>query len=551
MEIVILVSLILINGVFAMSEIALVTARRTRLQARAEQGDTGAVAAIKLGAEPTRFLSAIQIGITSIGVLNGIVGEAALASPVAGWLGSLGVPHPYAGYGATAIVVLGITYVSIVVGELVPKRLGQTNPEMIARLVARPIDLLALIAKPFVWLLTISTQALLGLLRVKDSEGNSVTEEEIHAVLAEGTSAGVIELQEHAMVRNVFRLDDRQLGSLMVPRADVVHLDVNRSFEDHLERIEESDHARFPVVKGSFDNLLGVINARQWLTQIMRDGDRKLGDQELESPVYVPETLTGMELLANFRESGAQIAFVIDEYGEILGIVTLQDLIEAITGEFTPRDPTDAWAVKRDDGSYLLDGHIPVPELKDCLNLKDVPEEDRGRYHTLSGMMMLLTGRLPDIGDKADWKGWRFEIVDMDGKTIDRVLASPIEPGSEAGVAGDETGEILETVDADQTPDQTSDKPAESPPPGRNQPSESATPLSDRLAGVAAIVGAAGAGRSAGDAVSTDAADPAVPTGQADPAVSGGAAGPAADQARVDGSSSPQASPQPSPPPKG
>ncbi len=428
MEIFILAALILLNGLFAMSEIALVTARRSRLQALAEQGDASAAAAIKLGAEPTRFLSAIQIGITSIGILNGIVGEAALSAPVGAWIASLGVPQPYAGYAATAIVVIGITYFSIVVGELVPKRLGQTAPEAIARLVARPIDWLALIAKPFVWLLTVSTQALLGLLRVKDSDGNAVTEEEIHAVLAEGTSAGVIEIQEHAMVRNVFRLDDRQLGSLMVPRADVVFLDINRSFEDHLERIEESDHARFPVVKGSFDNLLGVINARQWLTQIMRDGDRKLGDQELEAPVYVPETLTGMELLANFRQSGAQIAFVIDEYGEILGIATLQDLIEAITGEFTPRDPTDAWAVRRDDGSYLLDGHIPVPELKDCLNLKVVPEEERGRYHTLSGMMMLLTGRLPDIGDKADWEQWRFEIVDMDGKTIDRVLASPLKP---------------------------------------------------------------------------------------------------------------------------
>jgi putative hemolysin len=424
MEVAILFALILLNGLFAMSEIALVTARKARLQKLVDEGDQAAAAAVKLGEDPTRFLSTIQIGITCIGVLNGIVGEAVLAAPLADWLRLMGVPAPYHAYGATVLVVVLITYLTIVVGELVPKRIGQTHPETLARLVARPINWLAIGTKPFVRLLSMSTQGLLRLLGVRDRGGNAVTEEEIHAMLAEGTTAGVIESHEHAMVRNVFRLDDRQIGSLMVPRGDVVVLDVDLPFEENLARIEQSDHARFPVARGGLEHVLGVINARQWLSSALRGEGRQLAGQPLQPPLYVPETLTGMELLDNFRLSDVHMAFVIDEYGEVQGIVTLQDLIEAITGEFRPRDPETSWAVQRNDGSWLLDGHIPVPELKDRLALDAVPEEKRGRYHTLSGMMMLLTGRLPRVADSVTWEGWRLEIVDMDGKTIDKVLAS-------------------------------------------------------------------------------------------------------------------------------
>ncbi|MCX2862050.1 hemolysin family protein [Paucibacter sp. PLA-PC-4] len=423
MEIALLFVLILINGLFAMSEIALVTARKARMQKLIDEGDKSAAAAVKLGEDPTRFMSTIQIGITSIGVLNGIVGEAALAGPLALWLQTLGMQPDVARPGATALVVVLITYFSIVLGELVPKRLGQSNPEAVARLVATPISALAIATKPFVRLLSGSTNALLRLLGVKASSSFNVTEEEIHAVLAEGTSAGVIESHEHTMVRNVFRLDDRQISSLMVPRGDVVCLDLNLPLEENLARIESSDHARFPVVREGLNNIVGVVNARQLLSQLMRGGAPKL-DEHLQQPLYVPETLTGMELLDNFRSSHVHMAFVIDEYGEVQGLVTLQDLVEAITGEFQPGDPADSWAVKRVDGSWLLDGHIPVPELKDRLELDEVPEEERGRYHTLSGMMMLLTGRLPKVADTVEWEGWRFEIVDMDGKTIDKVLAS-------------------------------------------------------------------------------------------------------------------------------
>jgi len=427
MEIAILFALIFLNGLFAMSEIALVTARKVRLQKLIDEGDSGAAAAVNLGEDPTRFLSTIQIGITSIGVLNGIVGEAALAAPLASWLERLGVPLPYGGYAA------------IVVGELVPKRIGQSYPETFARLVARPINFLALATKPFVLLLSTSTRTLLRLLGVKETSGSPVTEEEIHAMLVEGTTAGVIESHEHTMVRNVFRLDDRQIGSLMVPRGDVVCLDIDAPFEDNLKCIEESDHARFPVVRGGMDNILGVINARQWLSRTLRDKARGgLADQPLQTALYVPETITGMELLDNFRLSDVHMAFVIDEYGEVQGIVTLQDLIEAITGEFQPRDPETSWALQREDGSWLLDGHIPVPELKDRLNLDAVPEEERGRYHTLSGMIMLLTGRLPKVTDTVQWEDWKLEVVDMDGKTIDKILATRLTPEEKA--ESDENG---------------------------------------------------------------------------------------------------------------
>lgn len=440
MEIAILFALICLNGLFAMSEIALVTARKARLQKLIDEGDSGAAAAVQLGEDPTRFLSTIQIGITSIGVLNGIVGEAALATPLAVWLEVLGVPQPYASYGATGLVVVLITYFSIVVGELVPKRIGQSYPETFARLVARPINFLAVATKPFVLLLSTSTRTLLRMLGVKETSGSPVTEEEIHAMLVEGTTAGVIESHEHTMVRNVFRLDDRQIGSLMVPRGDVVCLDLDLSFEENLRRVEESDHARFPVVRGGMDNILGVVNARQWLAHTLRQQGHGLADQPLQTALYVPESITGMELLDNFRLSDVHMAFVIDEYGEVQGIVTLQDLIEAITGEFQPRDPETSWALQREDGSWLLDGHIPVPELKDRLELTAVPEEERGRYHTLSGMIMLLTGRLPKVTDTVQWEGWKLEVVDMDGKTIDKILATRMpEPtlASERGDAAD------------------------------------------------------------------------------------------------------------------
>ena len=430
MEILLLAALILLNGLFAMSEIALVTARRARLQALVDSGDAGAAAAIALNEHPTRFLSTIQVGITSIGVLSGIVGEAALAEPLARWIDGFKLIEPEtARILATALVVVLVTYFSIVFGELVPKRIGQLTPEKIARLVARPIRGLAAIAHPFVRLLSASTEVLLRLLGARTTADTAVTEEEIHAMIEEGSESGVIDEQERAMVRNVFRLDDRQIASLMTPRSDIVYLDLDDGIDENLKKVVDSDHARFPVCRSGLREVVGVVSARQLLKQAVQ-GEKMSLDTAQQPAVFVPESLTGMELLENFRATSSHVALVVDEYGEVQGLVTPQDLFEAIAGEFKTPSPEDAWAVQRKDGSWLLDGLIPVPELKDRLELERVPEEDYGRYNTLSGMLMLLLGRVPHTADVAEWEGWRFEIVDMDHKRIDKVLATRLPPAA-------------------------------------------------------------------------------------------------------------------------
>ncbi len=421
-EVLVLLGLILINGVFSMSEIALVTARKARLQVLVDQGDRGAQAALDLNEEPTRFLSTIQVGITSIGILSGIVGEAAFAAPLREWLIGMGVDDNIARIGATGFVVVIVTYFSIVIGELVPKRLGQIGAESIARRMARPIRGLATAAKPFVRLLSGSTDFILKVFGAVSHNANAVTEEEIHALIEEGSESGVIDEQERAMVRNVFRLDDRQIASLMTPRSSIVYVDLDDTPDENLKKVVEAEHSRFPVVRGGLREVVGVLSARQLLQQLAR-GEKPNFSTGAVPPVYVPESLTGMELLENFRASSAHMAVVVDEYGEIQGLVTPQDLLEAIAGEFKTPSVEDAWAIQRNDGSWLLDGLIPVPELKDRLGFGNVPEEEHGRYNTLSGMVMLLLGRLPRTTDVVDWDGWRFEIIDMDGRRIDKVLA--------------------------------------------------------------------------------------------------------------------------------
>ena len=432
MDLTLLVFLILLNGVFAMSEMALTAARKARLQVMVEGQEPGAQAAMDLHENPTKFLSTVQIGITSIGVLNGIVGEAAFAAPLAAWLiEDFNVATRTASLGATGLVVVIITILTIIFGELVPKRLGQMFPETIARLVARPMNLLSTATRPLVALLSVCTNAVLRVMGISGGPTRSVTEEEIAASLEEGVDAGVIEAQEHQMVRNVFRLDERQIGSMMIPRAEIVWLDAADSVESLLTTITASGHTRFPVCRGSLDDVLGVLNAAK-LLQPLASGQTLDIHAHMAPPVFVPETLSGMELLEHFRVSRTDLVFVVDEYGAVQGVITERDLLEAITGEFGAPSDEDAWAVQRADGTWLLDGLIPVPEFKDRLELKELPEEDRGRYNTLAGMIMLLLGRLPRTADTVEWEGWRFEVVDLDGKRVDKVLVSRTEtPGEE------------------------------------------------------------------------------------------------------------------------
>jgi putative hemolysin len=424
MDFALLIFLILLNGLFAMSEMSLAASRKARLQVMAETGDAGAVAAIDLHDNPTQFLSTVQIGITSIGVLNGIVGEAAFSSPLAQWLTAhFPISEGVAAISATALVVVIITFVTIIFGELVPKRVGQMYPESVARLMAPPMKLISSLTKPFVHLLSVTTEGILKLLGIKDNGNRSVTEEEIAAQLEEGLDAGVIEAHEHQMVRNVFRLDERQIGSMMIPRSDIAWLDAEVPMAENIATIAQHGYSRYPVCRGGLDDVVGVITAQQLLHQLTQRQDHDLS-QNLLPAVFVPETLSGMELLEHFRASDTQMVFVVDEYGEVQGVITLRDVLEAITGEFTPAEPADAWAVQRDDGSWLIDGLIPAPELKDRLEIKNLPDEDRGRYNTLAGLVMLLLGRLPRVTDVVEWHGWRFEVVDMDGKRIDKILAS-------------------------------------------------------------------------------------------------------------------------------
>ena len=427
MEFTLLFFLILLNGLFAMSEMALSASRKARLQVMVEGEEPGAQAAMDLHDNPTKFLSTVQIGITSIGVLNGIVGEAAFSGPVALWLvATFGIASGAAAIGATALVVILITILTIIFGELVPKRIGQTHPEQVARLVSRPMTWLSTATRPLVAFLSFSTNAILKLLGIQVGMARSVTSEEIAASLEEGFDAGVIEAQEHQMVRNVFRLDDRQIGSMMIPRAEIVWLDLSDSTDALLETIATSGHSRFPVCRASLDDVQGVINAARLLQPLARGKALEL-IEHMQPPVFVPETLSGMELLEHFRVSRTDLVFVVDEYGAVQGVITERDLLEAITGEFGAPSDEDAWAVRRADDSWLLDGLIPVPELKDRLDLKELPEEGRGRYNTLAGMIMLLLGRLPRATDAVEWEGWRFEVVDLDGKRVDKVLVARVE----------------------------------------------------------------------------------------------------------------------------
>jgi putative hemolysin len=437
MDVAILLALVFLNALFAMSETALTASRKARLQVMVEAGDSGASHAMALHDNPTKWLSVVQIGITSITLMNGIVGEAAFSTPLAAWLRQhFPVSERTAEISALALVVLIITFVSIVFGELVPKRIGLMYPETIARLVARPMEWLSVATRPFIKLLTLSTDTVLRLMGLRRPPDRSVTEEEIAASLEEGLDAGVIEAQEHQMVRNVFRLDDRQVGSMMIPRAEIVWLDATATADDVLHAIGDAEHSRYPVCRGGLDDVLGVISAQRLLQQAI-EGKAFAVDRGLEPPVFVPETLSGMELLEHFRASSAQIVFVVDEYGEVQGMITVRDVLEAITGEFSTDTDADSWAVRRTDGSWLFDGLIPTPELKDRLGLKELPEEDRGRYNTLAGMIMLLLGRLPETADWVDWEGWRFEVVDLDGKRVDKVLASALAPEAIAHDAAD------------------------------------------------------------------------------------------------------------------
>jgi putative hemolysin len=421
----VVVLLIFINGIFAMSEIAVVSARKTRLRQWAEEGDAKARAALELANNPNQFLATIQIGITLVGILAGAFGGATIASELAVILSDITWLAPYSRPLSLALVVLVITYLSLIVGELVPKRLALNNPERLAMVIAAPMQVLSRVAYPAVHLLGLSTEFLLRALGMKPSTEPPVTEEEIRALIEQGTQAGMFEEAEQEMVERVFRLGDRRVSAVMTPRTEIVWLDREASAQEIRRTITESVHSRFLVADGSLDNVLGVVHAKDLLAHMLGEQVVNL-EATLQQPLYVPESMRALKVLELFKQSGTHIALVIDEYGGIQGLVTPSDILEAIVGDLPEAgEEVEPLAVQREDGSWLLDGMLPVDEFKDLFDLGELPGEDQGIYQTLAGFVVMQLGRIPAASDYFIWEGLKIEVMDMDGNRVDKVLVAP------------------------------------------------------------------------------------------------------------------------------
>jgi putative hemolysin len=432
LDVAILVLLFLINGLFAMSELAIASSRKPRLQQWAEEGNAGAAAALRLAEHPNRFLATVQIGITLIGIVTGFFGGIALSASVARQLARVPGLAPYSGQIAVVLVVGVVTYLSLLVGELVPKRLALQNPERIAVMVAKPMTTLSRVAAPVVQVLGASSELILRLLGVRHAADPPITEEEIEILLQEGARAGVFAPTEHEMVEGIFDLGDREARELMTPRYRLVALDVDDPLEVNYEKMAASPHQVFPVYEGDLDHLIGMAPVKKlWAASL---SGQPLDLRALAEPaLIVPESMPALEVLERFRDRSGNAAMVVDEYGGIQGLVSLHDLMEAITGDLEVSQRQSGEVVRRPDGSWLLDGALPAHEVRDVLALDTpLPGEEQGEFETLGGFLMARLERIPEVGDTTDWGVYRFEVVDMDGRRVDRVLVSPIAGGNEA-----------------------------------------------------------------------------------------------------------------------
>jgi len=428
-DLLVLLLLILLNGVFAMSEIAVVSSRRARLVQMAEASG-GARRALALASEPTRFLSSVQIGITCIGILSGAIGEASIAVRFRVYLERFPAIAPYAETVSLAIMVVLLTYFSLILGELVPKRLALTHPERIASLIARPMEILATVARPIVRLLSLSTDGILRLVGVRQTKQPGVTADEIRVMLEQGAEEGVFEVTEHEMVTNVLNLDDRHVGGVLTPRSEVVFLDVRDSMEANREKLHHEGHSVLPLCDGGLDSVIGFVRSTK-LLDLMLAGQTFDLKGLTEPPLFVPETMTLMRLLEQFKRTHLPVALVVDEFGGVEGLVSLTDVVGSIVGDL-PLEPGEEPAiVRREDGSWLLDGALDLDTVMRTLDAESLlSEEDRQHYHTLGGLAMLALGRVPRTGDVFERGTYRFEIVDMDGNRVDRVLVGRIAPAS-------------------------------------------------------------------------------------------------------------------------
>lgn len=418
-EIFIIIGLILLNGVFSMSEIALVSARKARLEAQANKGDKKAEEALKLANHPDTFLSTVQIGITLIGILTGIFSGENLKDDAVLLFNKIPVLAPYSGGLATALIVVLVTYFSLVLGELVPKRLGLANPEGIAKAVAGPMKVLSIITHPFILLLSSSTNLINRLIGIRTNE-NQVTEEEIKAIINEGTEHGAIEEAEQEIIERVFHLGDRNITSLMTHRSDIIWFDVNDNEVSIRSKIMEDPHSIYPVCEGQIDEIKGYVSLKDMYVSNDFTQFRHL----MRPALFVPENNTAYQVLEKFKQSKVHSCFVVDEYGTLLGMITLNDILEAIVGDINEPDTEDYEIVLREDGSYLVDAQIPFYDFLSRFEKVEWMNEGEHEFDTLAGFMLHELEHIPVTGERFDWRGFKFEIVDMDGHRIDKILVS-------------------------------------------------------------------------------------------------------------------------------
>lgn len=426
-EISIILVLIIANGVFSGSEISVVSSRKVRLEQIAKQGNHSANTAISLVNNPNNFLSAVQIGITLIGILSGAVGGATIAQRLKPVFDSLPTLKPYSEGLSVVIVVTIITYLSLVIGELAPKRIALNNPEKFACIIAKPMKFLARMTSPIVHILGISTDALLKIIGIQSSNEPEMTEEEIKVLIRQGAESGLFEETEHKMLERVFQLGDRPIRAMMTPRTEIDWLDIESSLEENIEQILSSNHSRFPVGRGSLDDCLGIIRGKHLLARKLVDKGVDI-ETVIQPPLYVAESTRVLNVISQFKNTGVHIALVTDEYGGVEGLVTLSDLMEAIVGDLPSAEHQDEpLIIQREDGSWLLDGFLDIHDFKSLIHREQLPGENSSQFHTLGGFILNYLGRVPNVGEVLIWENFRFEVVDMDGYRIDKILLVNIE----------------------------------------------------------------------------------------------------------------------------
>ena len=424
MEIIIILLLILLNGIFAMVEIAVVSARKSRLQHLAQEGDKNAQAVLELKNSPNGFLSTVQIGITLVGILAGAFGGATIAKSLAIYFNNFPYLASYSEALGIAIVVAVITYLSLIIGELVPKRLALSNPEIIASFAARPMRIISTISAPLVYLLSISTEWVLKIFQIKPRE-EAVSAEEIRMLIREGTRAGVFETAEKDIVERTLQLGDKKVNMLMTSRKEIVWLDIDGSFQSIRSKVAKHPHSHFPVCRGGLDKVLGVVLTEDILANFLIEEKIEL-KKFLHKPLFIPETTDGLKVLEMFKQSGIHMALVVDEYGNIQGLVSMTDILEAIVGDIPTIDELgEQEIIRRDDGSYLVDGLAPIDKFKDYFHLSKLPGEKTGNYQTVGGFVMYKLNHIPILGDSFEIEYLKFEILDMDGNRVDKILIIP------------------------------------------------------------------------------------------------------------------------------